>query len=156
MTYSLREALLLLPAIVATVNGFLFAIRKGSDSWMATDWYISNEFGFVRRGLLGGLLRQVSGHMGAVDINIFAFSITILALLIVSMITVFCSRNLPYVSRLALVFSPAFYTLFVLLDPNAGGRKEALSILLIVSYALSQKLRGWCKNLIGNLPTHFN
>ena len=149
MTYSLREALLLLPAIVATVNGFLFAIRKGSDSWMATDWYISNEFGFVRRGLLGGLLRQVSGHMGAVDINIFAFSITTLALLIVSVITVFCSRNLPYISRLALVFSPAFYTLFVLLDPNAGGRKEVLSILLIVSYALSQKLRGWCKNLIG-------
>ena len=149
MAYSLRETLLLLPAIAATVNGFLFAIRKGSESWMATDWYISNEFGFVRRGLLGGLLRQVSGRMGGVDINIFALSITIISLLIVSVIIVFYSRNLPYISRVALVFSPAFYTLFVLLDPSAGGRKEALSMLLIVFYALSQKLRGWFKNFIG-------
>ena len=149
IAYSLQEALLLLPAVVATVNGFLFAFRKGSDSWMATDWYISNEFGFVRRGLLGGLLRQASEQLGGLNINIFAFSITLSSLLIVSTIVVFNSRNLPYVNRLAIAFSPAFYPLFILLEPSAGGRKEVLSMLLIVSYALSQRLQGRYKKLVG-------
>ena len=149
IAYSPQEALLLLPAVVATVNGFLFAFRKGSDSWMATDWYISNEFGFVRRGLLGGLLRQASKQLGGLNINIFAFSITLASLLIVSTIVVFNSRNLPYVNRLAIAFSPAFYPLFILLEPNAGGRKEVLSMLLIVSYALSQRLQGRYKKLVG-------
>ncbi|QNI60878.1 hypothetical protein [Synechococcus sp. TAK9802] len=147
--YSLQEALLLLPAVVATVKGFLFVVRQGSGSWMATDWYISNEFGFVRRGLLGGLLRQASEQLGGLDINIFAFSITLLSLLIVSTVAVFNSRNLPYINRFAIAFSPAFYPLFILLDPNAGGRKEALSMLLIVSYALSQRLQGRYKKLVG-------
>ena len=150
IAYSLQEALLLLPAVVATVNGFLFVFRKGSDSWMATDWYISNEFGFVRRGLLGGLLRQVSEQLGGLNINIFAFSITSSSLLIVSAIAVFNSRNLLYVNRLAIAFSPAFYPLFILLEPIAGGRKEVLSMLLIVSYALSQRLQGRYKKLVGN------
>ena len=149
MAYSLKEALLMLPAIAATVNGFLFTVRKGSEGWTATDWYISNDFGFVRRGLMGGLLRQVSEQVGGLDINIFASSITAIALLMLSAVTIINSRDLPLINRFAIVFSPAFYTLFVLLEPNASGRKEALSILLIMSYALSKKLQGWRKDWVG-------
>ena len=84
MAHLLKEALLMLPAIAATVNLLLFAVWKGAESWQATDWYISNEFGFVRRGLSGGLLRQISEQVSWLDINLFAFSITAMAVFAVS------------------------------------------------------------------------
>lgn len=149
MTHLLKEALLMLPAIAATVNLLLFAVWKGAESWQATDWYISNEFGFVRRGLLGGLLRQISEQVSWLDINLFAFSITAMAVFAASVVTVSNSRDLPYLNRFAIMFSPAFYTFFILLETGGGGRKEALSILLILSYALSQRLKSCFGNLVG-------
>ena len=149
MTHLLKEALLMLPAIAATVNLLLFAVWKGAESWQATDWYISNEFGFVRRGLLGGLWRQISEQVSWLDINLFAFSITAMVVFAASVVTVSNSRDLPYLNRFAIMFSPAFYTFFILLETGGGGRKEALSILLILSYALSQRLKSCFGNLVG-------
>ena len=140
MTHLLKEALLMLPAIAATVNLLLFAVWKGAESWQATDWYISNEFGFVRRGLLGGLLRQISEQVSWLDINLFAFSITAMAVFAASVVTVSNSRDLPYLNRFAIMFSPAFYTFFILLETGGGGRKNSI-YTADLSYALSQNLK---------------
>lgn len=135
-----------LPALLAGVRGYKYFSRLGPNSWESTDWYISNDFGFVRRGLLGGALRAVATSFDWFNVNLLTFLLTIIVVFTVSVLLIAKARNISYSTRLALAFSPAFYPVYFLWDPHGGGRKEVLAIVFVLAYLLIARAKGMIWN----------
>ena len=130
------ECLLAVPVLVATLKGLTIYSDIGPNHWQATDWYISNDFGFVRRGIFGGVLREIASSWNGFNVNTFAFLITVVAMWAAALIVILYSRSIPYFNRFLVLYSPAFFPTFVLWDESAGGRKEALAIIIITLFLL--------------------
>lgn len=139
--------ILALPALLAGVHGYKYFSQLGAGSWQSTDWYISYDFGFVRRGLLGGPLRIAASKFDWLNINIFLLFLTIFAVISITILLIIKTKNINFSARAALAFSPAFYPVFLMWDPQGGGRKEALAIIFIMVYMFlaSKKNSIWKK-----------
>ena len=125
-----------LPALLAAAEGYISAKSLGPASWPATDWYISNDFGFTRRGLLGGALRAAANSFDWFDVNLLGFLLTMIAVFSVTTLLILKARNISLTAQLALALSPVFYQNFILWDPTAGGRKDSLAIIFVLIYLL--------------------
>ena len=125
-----------LPALLAAAEGYIYAKSLGPASWTATDWYISNEFGVTRRGLLGGALRVAATTFDWLDINLLGFLLTFITVFAITILLILKARTISLSAQLALAFSPVFYQNFLLWDPGAGGRKDSLAIIFVLIYLL--------------------
>ena len=124
--------LMVLPACLSSARGYIYAKSLDANSIQATDWFISNDFGLTRRGFFGGALRLFSDQFRSFAINLFAFSISLIAAFIVSLVLAKYSRGVSATARLALAYSPAFFPAFCLWDLQGQGRKEALAFVFVV------------------------
>ncbi len=140
-----------LPALLAAAEGYIYAKSLGPASWTATDWYISNEFGFTRRGLLGGALRVAATTFDWFDINLLGFLLTIIAVLAITALLILKARTISLSAQLALAFSPVFYQNFLLWNVWGGGRKDALAIIFALIYVLLANAKKPNLNTISSL-----
>ncbi len=124
------------PALLAALHGYIYFTDLSPASWQAADWYISNDFGFTRRGLLGGSLRAAATTFDWLSVNWFAYLLTIIAIFAVTVLLILKARTISLSAQLALAFSPVFYQNFILWDPAGGGRKDSLAIIFVLIYLM--------------------
>jgi hypothetical protein len=128
------------PAISALAYFFVFlfsfrygqAILAGGDSWKTGDWLINYEGGFVRRGLIGQVLYELSGLGFNLLWSAFVLQTAIYILIAHYTLKLFFATERG-TAWLLFLFSPAFIFLFPLYGIEGGFRKE---ILLFLSFCL--------------------
>lgn len=128
------------PAISALAYFFVFLfcfrygqqIMSGGDSWKTGDWLINYEGGFVRRGLIGQVLYELSGLGLNLLWSTFVLQITIYFLIARYTLKLFFATQRE-ATWLLFIFSPAFIFLFPLYGIQGGFRKE---IILFLSFCL--------------------
>ena len=139
------------PALLAALYGYIYFTDLSPAGWQATDWYISNDFGFTRRGLLGGSLRALAITFDWLSVNWLAYLLTIIAAFAVSVLLILKARTISLSAQLALAFSPVFYQNFILWDPAGGGRKDALAIIFVLIYLLLANAKQRYLNTISSI-----
>ncbi len=120
-------------AFVTILNSYIFFFKH--DPWAYGDWLINYQNGFVRRGLVGEVIYQISSHL-PVNIGVIVF---LLHALLYGVMFYFSYRLLKLQEKLLpyvfLIFSPFIFN-FQVFDPGGGFRKEIiyLAILTLVVY----------------------
>jgi len=119
-------------------------IHNGGNSWKTGDWLINYEGGWVRRGLIGQGLYNLSAVLG-VNLLWSAFFLQSLIYFFIAylVLKLYFSAERE-VSSLAIIFSPAFIFLFPFNDFQGGFRKE---IIVFLSF---------CLLAVGLMKGHFN
>ena len=125
-------AIPLIGSSISLYDRFSSIPRPAGHSWQLGDYLINYQAGFTRRGLLGSVLLAWERWMTPVDL---LWVTGLLTLLTLCMITWFvakrCSRTSP-LDGYIVCFSPALYSIFLLWDGEAAGRKDMLSLLFIL------------------------
>src|SRR5262249_42297614 len=116
--------------IVTATDAVGFA--RAAHEWILGDWVISYAVGFVRRGLIGELLRHV-GILSGVSIGSLGASSQIVSFGVMLSGLFWLGRKLqPEPSLLLFLVSPATL-LFPLYSFDGGYRKEVLFLALLVA-----------------------
>lgn len=114
------------------ILGSAFYAFRG-DPWSHGDWLISYSQGFVRRGLLGEVLFNLS-DLTSVPAGVLVLTIQIVATGIFFVGLAACITNSELtVSSIALLLIPMSFA-YVLVDPASAGRKEILLFALAVAW----------------------
>jgi hypothetical protein len=116
---------------IHTLGSAFYALR--GDPWSHGDWLISYSQGFVRRGLLGEVLFNLS-DLTSVPAGVLVLTIQIVAAGIFFVGLAACITNSELtVSSIALLLIPMSFA-YVLVDPASAGRKEILLFALAVAW----------------------
>lgn len=134
--------LMVLPAIFASIRGARYFSTLGPGSWQSTDWLISYEAGPIRRGLAGYALKEAATYFPSLNVVKISFVLTMLAALTASFYVAKRTNEMSSLQRLALAWSPYMYPVFWLFDPQGGGRKEVLAIVIVFMMSLSAEVGG--------------
>ena len=135
-------AALLILVFVNLFNGAVSQLHlTTTDTWRIGDWLINYQGGFVRRGLLGEVLYQLS-RITTIN-NVILTVVLQLFLYLVFIISVFqlLKSNSFSIEIFMLVFSPGFL-LFTVNNPLGSFRKEILWFAffsILCNYLLSTK-----------------
>lgn len=120
--------------------GMLLLEQSEIHEWLLGEWFINYQGGFVRRGLIGELLWQIS-HWLAFDIvklTIIAQIITLSIFAILVYLLIYQVEASP--STFILLYSPAFLLFMIFTWPHLGVRKEILfGILLCLQLLILRK-----------------
>jgi hypothetical protein len=110
-------------------------IQLGGSDWLTGEWLINYSSGFVRRGLVGEVYRNVfpEGQLGLWCL--FIFQCSLYALLLSFFINYLIKVRFSWPS-LALVCSPASFA-FIGWDSSAFARKESLGFVSLVIIAIA-------------------
>ncbi len=115
---------------------FVFAyaqeIVSGGNCWKTGDWLINYEGGWIRRGLIGQVLYEISGSGASLLWSVFFLQASIYFLIAYFVLKLFFSTKRE-ISWLLFIFSPAFIFLFPFNDIQGGFRKE---IIVFLSFCL--------------------
>lgn len=121
----------LLYAIVTwTVFVYFLQIQDGGTSWKTGDWLINYQAGFVRRGLIGEILYNVSPNGWLLYLTFFTQSVIYIAICHF-VLEEFFSKERGLIDGV-IIFSPAFIFLFPFYTLGAGMRKELIAFLSFV------------------------
>jgi len=121
-------------SVVAILRIFDNALQL--DSWQYGEWLINYQNGFVRRGLFGEAIYQIS--------KIFNNNLQITFIIIISAVVVFyyylnyqLVKNIKhnYVTYL-IIFSPLFYLFFIVIS-KIGIKKELILYIYYLIYLIS-------------------
>ncbi len=114
------------------------AAMRLRDRWAMGDWYINYTGGFVRRGLLGQIVRQLSGGPPYISIDAWVLLIQLMCYAVMFGTVVYLTRKLPWSFWLMLLlYSPATLS-FTLFEPTFAFRKEILFLALLSLLAIGQ------------------
>lgn len=107
-------------------------IVNGGNSWKTGDWLINYEGGWIRRGLIGQVLYEISVFGVSLLWSAFFLQSLIYFFIAHLVLKLFFSTNRE-ASWLLFIFSPAFIFLFPFNDIQGGFRKE---IIVFLSFCL--------------------
>lgn len=130
-----NNKVLLLLLTVITLNYFFFNYRLifRQNAYIAGDWLINYQGGFVRRGLFGEIIFFFTNNFNIPVLNLVYFFSSIFFLLFI-IFYYNCIKNfLKFKFLLLYLFLPSTL-LFTFFDVLAIGRKESLVILFISLY----------------------
>lgn len=103
-------------------------VWKGDNGWKTGDWLINYQGGFVRRGLLGQLMLEISN----LGLNLLLVTFLVQSLIYVgitaNVLQSFFSKQRK-LTELAYLLSPAFIFLFPTYNLQGGFRKEIIAFL---------------------------
>ena len=125
--------LLLITIITLNYLFFNYRIIFRQNAYIAADWLINYQGGFVRRGLVGEIIYTISKNFNISILNI-VFFISSSAFFIFIFIFYKCVKSfLKFNCFYLYLFLPSTL-LFTFFDPLAVGRKESLVLLFISLY----------------------
>jgi hypothetical protein len=139
LTEIARRAWLL--ALFALISAYLFLVvgvqrLAASSAWITGDWLINYSNGFVRRGLLGEIGRQLH-YSAAIDpvsvvvmCKAFCYATMCASLLLLG------ARRTIGLIEIAILLSPALLP-FEINDPLGSGRKEIVLLALFTLYVVA-------------------
>ena len=122
--------------LLLAIRYYLDEIRNGGNIWTTADWFVSYQYGFVRRGAIGTLIELLTSNQKGAFLLISTFLLLhiIVGFYFILVCRIFlCRIDLGKIPLIVLMISP-IYISFWLVNPLAYLRKEILA-LLAVSYA---------------------
>jgi hypothetical protein len=125
--------LLLLTIITLNYLFFNYRIIFRQNAYIAADWLINYQGGFVRRGLVGEIIYTISKNLNISILNI-VFFISSSAFFIFIFIFYKCVKSFLKFNFFYLYLFLPSTLLFTFFDPLAVGRKESLVLLFISLY----------------------
>jgi hypothetical protein len=114
--------------VTVFVARYAWQVSRGGDGYKTGDWLINYQGGFVRRGLIGEVLFNISSLGPDLLWATFLVQSAIYFGLAWLILDLFFSRR-RRVADLLLIFSPAFIFLFPFYSIAGGFRKEILAYL---------------------------
>lgn len=136
-----RAAVITLSALLSTYLFLIVGIQHigSANDWITADWLINYSHGFIRRGLIGEIGRQLHYAVGADPVSailackVFCYATVCASLLLLAV------RHTIGVIELVILFSPALLA-FEVNDPLASGRKEVVLLALFASYVAADQV----------------
>ena len=126
--------------IISSIKGYKYFLEQSPSSWAATDFMINYDRGFVRRGLIGTILKPIVRNFPEVNINLVPYGFTLLSIwLIVYLICRQPSLKNSF-NKTAIILSPILFPLFFFNEPQGGGRKEVLALIFICFLSILNSL----------------
>jgi hypothetical protein len=141
ITSSARRAWL--AALFAVIAAYLFLVivvqrLAASSNWITGDWLINYSNGFVRRGLMGEIGRQLHYTAGIDPVSVVvmwkAFGY---ATICASFLLLAARRGIGLI-EIAVLLSPALLP-FEINDPMGSGRKEIVLLALFALYVIANE-----------------
>src|SRR5262245_21145931 len=131
-------------ALFAVIGAYLFLVvgvqrLAASSAWITGDWLINYSDGFVRRGLIGEIGRQL--HSSAAIDPIWVVVICkafCYATMCASLLLLGARRKIGLI-EIAILLSPALLP-FEINDPLGSGRKEIVLLALFTLYVVAGEL----------------
>jgi hypothetical protein len=141
-----RFGLMTLAAVLALL---LIVGQGGPIPWTETEWLISYDGGFVRRGLAGTVIAFLHSSLGIdAHVTIAVLSYILFAAVAVALVArIGRMERIDLLTLVILLFLPSL-VLFQAIDPGGFGRKEGLFVLLfalnlvLVERVLAARWRG--------------
>ena len=72
--------LIIFIGIISSIKGYKYFLEQSPSSWAATDFMINYDRGFVRRGLIGTILKPIVRNFPEVNINLVPYGFTLLSI----------------------------------------------------------------------------
>lgn len=124
-------------AAVALVVANAYGTVTGNSQWLLTDWLISYDAGFVRRGITGTLLwpvaRWVDPAVAVASIHVVAYGIVAAAVVRI----VLRMRTIPW-QVWPILFGPFLLT-YPAFNPSGALRKDVLYLATIAAVVASRR-----------------
>ena len=130
-------------ALFALIAAYLFLVIvvqriAASSNWITGDWLINYSDGFVRRGLMGEIGRQLHFTAGIDPVSVVvvckAFGY---ATICASLLLLAAKRGIGLI-EIAVLLSPALLP-FEINDPMGSGRKEIVLLALFALYVIANE-----------------
>lgn len=129
--------------LLLVVSGYLYlaiSVQRiaAASPWITGDWLINYADGFVRRGFIGEVCRQLHQLAGVDPLAaLIAIKAILYATLCASLVILAAKRTIV-VAELALLLSPAILP-FEIYDPLGSGRKEMALLTAFAVYVTAQQ-----------------
>lgn len=142
------KVILIIILLVYLINYIFFSLRffQRYNPYIAADWLINYQGGFVRRGFLGEISLQLSNLLNFSLINIAFFFNLIFCIFFVFYFFLIQKKKINLIYLFFLI-SP-LTLLFSIYDPFAVGRKEILIFFYFCFYIFCQKKNFIYKNYL--------
>ena len=122
-----------------------------ANPWITGDWLINYADGFIRRGLIGEMCRQLYLVDGIDPISaLLVFKTSLYAVLCASLLVLAATRTIGII-EVAILLSPAALP-FEVYDPLGSGRKE---IALLAAFAVYVVVHQLVANTEGPIRRHW-
>lgn len=131
--------------VITFIVRYAWQVLHGGNAFKTGDWLINYQAGFVRRGLIGQLLFDISSFGLDLLWLVFAVQSAIYLIIAYLILDLFFDKK-RYIADLLFIFSPAFIFLFPFYDIPGGFRKE---ILVFLSFSLL--IKGLKRNKYNNI-----
>jgi hypothetical protein len=111
-----------------------------SNGWITGEWLINYSNGFVRRGLIGEICRQLYYLGGFNPVSVVAALKAFLYATLCASFFVLAARKTIGLIELAIIVSPSAFA-FELNDPLGSGRKELALLAVFIVFVVADNLR---------------
>jgi hypothetical protein len=135
-----RAALITLFALLSMYLFLMVGIQHigSANDWITADWLINYSHGFIRRGLIGEIGRQLHYAAAADPVSVILTCKVFCYATICASLLLLASRRTIGIIELVILFSPALLS-FEINDPLASGRKEVVLLALFASYVAADQ-----------------
>jgi hypothetical protein len=130
--------------LLIVVSAYLYMVvglqrMAAASPWITGDWLINYADGFMRRGLVGEICRQLYLRAGIDPISsLLVFKTFLYATLCLSLLVLASKRTIGVI-EIAILLSPAALP-FELYDPLGSGRKEIALLAVFAVYVVVHQL----------------
>ena len=127
----LLPPLLFFVCLVIVILAAFGDLAAGGNSWKQGDWLINNEAGFIRRGVFGSALLDLSALLGMNPVRLVVYLQVALVLAVAGLTWAALRRLQPRATLWLLLIGPGFFLRFWALDLQGGLRKELIAFLAL-------------------------
>lgn len=117
----------------------LEASRAAVGAWTTGDWLINYSDGFIRRGLIGEVGRQLYYTAGINPVRVVLICKALCYATICGSLLILAARRTIGLIEIAILLSPALLP-FEINDPLGSGRKEIVLLALFAVYVVADDL----------------
>ena len=137
-----RTALLALLVFLTTYAIAVVYMQRlaASNGWVTGEWLINYSNGFVRRGLIGEICRELYYLGGFNPVSVVATVKAFLYAILCASFFVLAARKTIGLIELAIIVSPSAFA-FELNDPLGSGRKELALLAVFTVFVVADNLR---------------
>jgi hypothetical protein len=132
-----------LAALFALIAAYLFLVigvqrLATSSAWITGDWLINYSDGFIRRGLIGEIGRQLHYAAGIDPVWVVVLCKACCYATLCASLLLLAARRAPGPIEIVLLLSPALLP-FEINDPMGSGRKEIVLLALFALYVVGNE-----------------
>ena len=136
-----RRAWLVAQCVLIAAYLFLVIVVQrlaASNAWITGDWLINYSDGFIRRGLIGEIGRQLHYAAGIDPVWVVVICKAFCYAAMCATLLILAARRTASLVEIIILLSPALLP-FEINDPMGSGRKEVLLLAVFVLYVVADE-----------------